>query len=151
MTQENNDLMKHLIEASKMQADIENLKVGQHETNSRVIALLGELAGDIKGLRVDLQNVPDKISVCRREMRREIEQDFPNKLEALQMEQRIEEKISETDKTLGVQISELDKKIDKIEVKFDKQWVKITAIVLTIVALGGVIQWFLVTSRAVLG
>jgi hypothetical protein len=149
------DEVQHLIAREWAKNEILSLKAGSIEFQKQLVEIGGATNAELKHLRETLQEFPtmvaSQISHCREDIRREMTKDFPDRLEALDMEKRIEDKISETDKTLGVQINELDKKIDKIEVKFDKQWVKITAIVLTIVALGGVIQWFLVTSRAVLG
>ena len=75
------------------------------------------------------------------------------------MEKRIEDKIGETDSTLGKQISSLDKKVDntKNELTADinslrelvnRQWLKISVVVATLIGVGGLVQWLLVTSKA---
>jgi hypothetical protein len=115
---------------------------------------MGTNQADSKALRDMLASFPSSVAAqidnCRKDMRREIEQDFPNKLEAMRMEQRIEEKIGETDKTLGKQISELDKKVDSVNEKVERQSLKIAVVVGTIVALGGFVQWAISTGRAFL-
>ena len=141
-------LLSHLIDASAMRADIENLKQSDRDTSQRVLTMLGELSADIKALRQDVINVPQKISACRLDMRSEIERDFHSKNESMAMEQRIEKQITDTDKTLGKQIADVRTELTKLDAKVDKIWIKITVVVSTIVALGGVIQWLLVTAKA---
>lgn len=154
-------LMTHLIDSATMKADIDNLKQSDRETNQRVLTMLGELVADMKALRNDLGGVPAQIAAGKTDMRAEIERDFPSKTEAMAMEQRIEKQLSDTDKTLGKQISEVDKKLDsgmadvtaqitKVDSKVDKIWIKITVVVATIVVVGGLIQWLLLTSKMAL-
>jgi hypothetical protein len=146
------DEVQHMVAREMARADIERLKDGALAFQQQLIEIGGSTNAELKHLRESIQAFPvmvsSQITHCREDMRREIEKDFPSKIENNAMERRIEDKIDETDSTLGKQISELDKKVDKIEVKFDKQWLKITIIVATIVACGGVIQWLLVTSKA---
>jgi len=145
-------LTLHLIEAAGMKADIENLKRQSAETNVRILTVLGEMSSDLKALRTDVAGVPHQIDVCRQDMRREVERDFPTKPEAILMEQRIEKQIAEVDKTLGKQIADVDTKLTQkltdVENKVDRQWLKISVIVATIVALGGILQWIFVMSQA---
>lgn len=148
---EQNELMKHLIEASRMQSDIDNLKSGQIDMNNRIIGMLGELAGDIKGLRVDLQGVPDKIAACRVEMRREVERDFPDRTDTLEMEKRIEKQIEATDRALSEQITEvntnLNTKLSALDAKVERLWVKITATVTAVLGVAGFIAWVLQNAK----
>lgn len=140
--------MNTLADIAVMRADIDNLKQSDRDITQRVLIALGELSADIKSLRQDVINVPQKISACRADMRVEIERDFPSKPEAMLMEQRIEKQIADTDKTLGKQIADVRSELTKLDTKIDKVWIKITVVVTTIVAVGGVIQWWLVTSKA---
>ena len=145
-------LITHLLDAATMKADIENLKRAQGEQNARLLQVLSEMSADIKGLGAALTAVPRQISECRDDMRDEIERDFPNKPDALKMEQRIEKKMADVDKTLGKQIDDVDKRltsgmtdvaaqITKVDTKVDKIWIKITVVVTTVTAVGGLIQW----------
>lgn len=154
-------LLTHLVDSATMKADIENLKQSDREMGQRVLTMLGELIADMKALRNDLGGVPVQIAACRNDMRSEVERDFPSKTEAMAMEQRIEKQLSDTDKTLGKQISEVDKKLDsgmadmtaqitKVDSKVDRIWIKITVVVATIVVIGGLVQWVLLTSRMTL-
>jgi hypothetical protein len=146
--------MTHLIDAASMKSDIENLKRTDHEFNTRIISALDSVTSELKGLREMIGFVPGQIAACRIDMRNEIERDFPNKMDAMSMERRIEDKLAETDKTLGLQIAAVGKKssddiqslkdqITCVENKVDRQWLKITVIVSTIVAIGGFAQWLL--------
>ena len=137
-----------LADIAVMRADIDNLKQSDRDITQRVLIALGELSADIKSLRQDVINVPQKISACRTDMRTEIERDFPSKPEAMLMEQRIEKQIADTDKTLGKQIADVRSELTKLDTKIDKVWIKITVVVTTIVAVGGVIQLWLVISKA---
>lgn len=141
------DEVQHLIAREWAKNEIVSLRNGALESQRQLIEITGSFNNEMKNFREMLTNFPEniaeQISRCRIEIRREIDKDFPNKIEAIHMEQRIENKIGDTDETLGKQISALDKKVDGIEVKVDKQWAKITVIVSTIVAIGGVVQWFL--------
>jgi len=142
-------LLTHLVEAAGMKSDIENLRSNQAELTNRVLISLGELAGDIKAIRSDMAVVPERISACRADMRREVDKDFPNRLDAIEMEKRIENQIRDTDSKLSAQITQVDKgsqerhatlntRIESVETKLDKQWIKITtAITVVLVVLGG--------------
>ena len=149
------DEVQHLIAREWAKNEIITLKAGSIEFQKQLVEIGGATSSELKHLRETLQEFPtmvaNQISNCRAEMRREIEQDFPNKLEAMRMEQRIEDKIGTTDTTLGKQISALDKKVDGLENKVDKQWLKITVIVSTIVAIGGFVQWLLVAGKSLTG
>ena len=152
--------MTHLIDAASMRSDIENLKRSDDDFKARVISALEGVSTELKGLRDIIGHVPEQIAACRLNMRHEIERDFPSKIDALNMEQRIEESVADTDKTLGLQIAAVGKKssediqslknqITSVENKVDRQWLKITVIVSTIVAVGGIIQWLLMLYHAV--
>lgn len=150
-------LIAHLMDAATMKADIENLKRAQGEQNARLLQVLHEMSADIKLLGAALTAVPKQISECRDDMRSEIERDFPSKPEAMSMEQRIEKQMADVDKTLGKQIADVDKRlttgmtdvaaqIAKVDNKVDRIWIKITMVVTTVVAVGGVIQWLLLVK-----
>ena len=152
--------MTHLIDAASMRTDIENLKRADHDFNTRVLSSLDSLGNELKGMRDLIGFVPGQIAACRLDMRHEIERDFPSKMDALNMERRIEESVADTDKTLGLQIAAVGKKssediqalkdqVTSVETKVDRQWLKITVIVSTIVAIGGIIQWLLMLYHAV--
>lgn len=158
-THDPSPLTLHLIEAAGMKADIENLKHEGVAANERLLDVLREMSTDLKALRMDLGTVPRQIDSCRQDMRREVERDFPTKSEALQMEQRIEKQIADTDKTLGKQISDVDKKIDakmaevtvqitKVDTKLNNLWIRLSMVMLTLIAAGGVVQWILLTYKA---
>lgn len=160
------DEVQHLIAREWAKQEIISLKNRHLELQRQLIDVTGTFHADSKALREMLTSFPtavaDQISQCRKDLRHEIEQDFPSKLEAMRMEQRIEEKIGETDKTLGKQISELDKKMDSnsadlanqirnVDNKVERQALKIAAVVGTIVAIGGITQWFFATGRHLVG
>lgn len=143
-----------LLDAATMKADIENLKRTQGEQNTRLLHVLSEMAADVKLLGNALTAVPRQIAECRNDMRDEIDRDFPNKPEAMLMEQRIEKQIADVDKTLGKQIADVDKRmtvgmtdvaaqITKVDNKVEKIWIKITVVVTTVMAVGGLLQWLL--------
>ena len=146
------DFTVHLLEAGRMRADIDNLKANELAMNTRILSAIAELGSDIKSMRESLQAVPRQIGECRADMRREVERDFPAKTDALNMERRIEDKIAETDKTLGLQIAAVGKRstediqalkdqITCVENKVDRQWLKITVIVSTVVSIAMIAQW----------
>lgn len=149
------DEVQHLIAREWAKNEIISLRNGHMELQRQMIEVTGATNAELKSLRETLiefpNSVANQIAQCRRELREEIEQDFPNKLEAIRMEQRIEDKIGDTDKTLGKQISDLDKKVDGINDKVERQWLKITVVVGTIVAVGGFAQWFFATGKHLVG
>jgi phosphate uptake regulator len=149
------DEVQHLIAREWAKNEILSLKAGSIEFQKQLVEIGGATNAELKHLRESLQEFPslvaNQISHCREDMRREMTKDFPDRIETKDMEKRIEDKISQTDSTLGKQISSLDKKVDGLEVKVDKQWLKITVIVSTIVAIGGFVQWLLTTGKAVVG
>lgn len=130
----NTQLLEHLVEAAAMKADIANIRDAQHELTTRMLSQMGEIAGDIKAIRADLTAVPEKINACRADMRREVERDFPSRMDSVQMEKRIEEKIAEGDGRLSEQIREIDNKIEK-------QWVKITTAIVAVSVAAGIFVW----------
>ena len=135
----NTHLLEHLVESASMKADIANIKASQHELTVRLLTQMGEIAGDVKAIRADLSTVPEKINACRADMRREVERDFPSKPEVLQMEQRIEKQITDTDKTLGLQIADLRARVDKL-------WIKITATVTGAITVLGGVAWLIANT-----
>jgi hypothetical protein len=80
-------------------------------------------------------------------MRHEIERDFPNRVDAVKMEQRIEDKIEGTDRKLSEQITSvqngLNTRIDTVENKLDKQVIKITAAVSAVILSIGALAWII--------
>ena len=149
------DEVQHLIAREWAKNEIIALRAGAIEFQKQLVEIGSSTNSELKHLREVLQEFPtmvaNQIAHCRDDMRREMEKDFPSKIETMDMEKRIENKIDETDSTLGKQIGNLDKKVDNLEVKVDRQWLKITVIVSTIVAIGGLVQWLLVTGKAVAG
>ena len=150
-------LIARLMDAATMKADIENLKQVHGDQTARLLQVLTEMSADIKSLSVALVAVPRQIAESRSDTRAEIERDFPSKPEAMLMEQRIEKQMAEVDKTLGKQIADVDKRltsgmtdvaaqITKVDNKVDKIWIKITVVVTTVMAVGGVIQWLLMVK-----
>lgn len=133
-TEVNTQLLEHLVDAASIKAEVANIKAAQHDLTSRMLAQMGEIAGDIKAIRADLITVPEKINACRADMRREVERDFPSRMDAVQMEKRIEEKIAEGDSRLSEQIREIDNKIEK-------QWVKITTAIVVVSVAAGIFVW----------
>lgn len=144
--------MTHLIDAASMRTDIENLKRADHDFNTRILNSLDAVTTELKGLRDLIGFVPGQIAACRQDMRHEIERDFPSKMDALNMERRIEESVADTDKTLGKQIAAIDTKLtselhsvkeEQVRQgnKLDRQWLTITVIVSTVVGVAMVTQW----------
>jgi len=152
--------LTHLIDAASMRTDIDNLKSRDSDFNMRMIASLDAITAELKALSAGISHVPRQISECRLDMRHEVERDFPSKVETLNMERRIEDKIGETDKTLGTQIAAVNTKLSgemqelkaaqvELNTKFDKQWLKITVIVSTVVSIGMLVQWMLILYNVV--
>jgi hypothetical protein len=121
--------MTHLIDASAMRTDLDNVKAQQAVNNNQVIAMLGRLTEKVEALQGALNAVPERITACRNDMRREIEKDFPNRVDAIAMETRIEEQVRTTDTKLSRQIASVENNVngrmDKIERKIDTLLVKI--------------------------
>jgi len=145
--------LQHLVAREWAKNAIIQLQGGQAELQKQLVELNSTFISEVRAFREALTSLPgliaSQIRDCRTDLRREIENDFPNNIEAMRMEQRIEDKIGATDTTLGKQISALDRKVDSLESKVDKQWLKITVVVGTIVALGGLVQWLIATGQAI--
>jgi hypothetical protein len=145
-------LLTHLVEAAGMKSDIENLRSNQSELTNRVLVSLGEMAGDIKAIRADMTAVPERIAACRLDMRREVDKDFPNRVDAIEMEKRIETQIRDTDRKLSDQITAVDAgskarhadmnvRIDGVKSELDKQWIKISTAVGVVILVFGLLAW----------
>ena len=145
------DFLSHLIDAASMRKDIEALQRRDTDISNRAFEKLTELDNGIKVLHELLRDIPRQITVCRTDMRHEIERDFPSKMDIMNMEKRIEKQASETERDLSHQITKLDAKVEKnnadLNTKIEKLWLKITIPIAVIIALGGILQWILMTWR----
>ena len=141
------DLIKHLIDAAAMKADIDHIKSDQSDMMNRMLGALTEISSKLELMRESIANQPAKITECRTDMRHEIERDFPNRVDAVKMEQRIEDKIEGTDRKLSEQITSvqngLNTRIDTVENKLDKQVIKITAAVSAVILSIGALAWII--------
>jgi hypothetical protein len=99
-----------------------------------------------------MTSVPERIAACRLEMRREVDKDFPNRVDAIEMEKRIETQIRDTDKKLSDQIAAVDAgskarhadmntRIDGVKSELDKQWIKISTAVGVVILVFGLLAW----------
>lgn len=138
-------LLTHLVESAGMKSDIEHIKGLQADLTHRVLVSLGEVAGDIKAIRADLQAVPERIQACRVDVKREVEKEFPNRVDAIEMEKRIEKQVEITDRKLADQITAvqigLTSRIDTVEKKVENVWIKITTAIAVLAAVAGSIAW----------
>ena len=145
------DFLAHLIDAASMRKDIEALQRRDTDISNRAFEKLTELDNREKVLHELLRDIPRQITVCRTDMRHEIERDFPNKTDIMSMEKRIESQTSNTERDLSHQITELDKKVDKnnadLNTKIEKLWLKITIPITVLIAIGGLAQWILTTMK----
>lgn len=167
------DEVQHMIAREWAKGEIQSNKNGLFKLQQQVVEFMATAQADSKALRDLLAGFPvlvaNQIDASRKDMRREIQNDFPDKLEAERMERRIEDKIGATDKTLGKQIGDLDKKMDAslaelaaqikdvntdlagkikdVNGKVEKAWLKITVTVTTVIGVGGFITWLISTSR----
>jgi len=145
------DFLSHLIDAASMRKDIEALQRRDNDISNRAFEKLSEVGNSIKVLHELLRDIPHQITTCRTDMRHEIERDFPNKMDIMNMEKRIESQTSKTERDLSHQLTELDKKVDKnntdLNNKIEKLWLKITIPIIVIIAMGGLIQWLLMTWK----
>ena len=121
--------VEHLIDAARLSTKVENLEVEVGDVKNRTLTELTGLSVKLDALTVAIQAVPERISACRVEVRNEVERDFPNRRDSLEMEHRIEKKVEEGDRDLPKQISELSIKFTGLETKVDKMWLKIAGAV----------------------
>lgn len=146
------DEVSHIVAREWAKNEILSLRQGQIDMQRQMIEVTGTISADVKSLRDALITLPatlaSQINESRREMRKEMEADFPSRLEAKDMEHRIEKKIDETDSKLGKQINSVDGKLTDLKGDVDKQWIKITAIVVTVISIAGIVQWFIFTAGA---
>ena len=157
------DEVQHLIARDWARSEIKRLSEGQIELHRQMLDAIGTTNQELKAMRDVIITFPGlittQISDCRKDMRREVEADFPSRLDAMNMERRIEDKVAETDKTLGLQIAAVGKKatddfqslkdqLTCVENKVDRQWLRITVIVSTVVSLGLLVQWLLMFYNA---
>ena len=160
------DEVQHLIAREWAKNEILSLKAGSIEFQKQLVEIGGATNAELKHLRETLQEFPtmvaSQISHCREDMRREMTKDFPDRLEARDMEKRIEDKVDHTDRALSEQIAQvstdlnakitesntnLNTKLSSLEGEVKRQWVKITATITAIVAFAGVVTWVLQTAK----
>lgn len=160
------DEVQQAVAMAQTQQTVDRLQESYVELSRSVASMNSMLALEFRGLRETLATVPTQLSQqiidCRNQMRKEIENDFPDKLEASEMREHIEKQIATTDKTLGTQISAVDKKIDAtdnklsqqitaLQVKVEKLWIKVTVAISTVAAVGYFIQWLFTVGKTVSG
>jgi uncharacterized FlaG/YvyC family protein len=160
------DEVQHMVAREMARNDIDRLKAGALDFQRQLVEIGGATNAELKHLRESLQEFPllvaNQISHCREDMRREMEKDFPDRIEALAMEKRIEDKVDHTDRALSEQITQvstdlnakitesntnLNAKFSSLEGEVKRQWVKITATITAIVAFAGVVTWVLQTAK----
>lgn len=152
------ELLRHLIDAAAMRQEIDNLRSNQADAQHRTAEMFGAVITKLDSLTSAVNAVPERIAACRAEMRREIEKDFPDRVAAMQMEKRIEDRVDAGDQNLSKQITDvqlslnarissvesgLKTEIASIKTNVDKQWIKITTAVTVIGTCGAALVWFL--------
>lgn len=136
--------VQHIVAREVAKQQVRELQSGLLATNKTLADLTANFTTELKSVRELLQKQPDQIRECRVDLRREIEKDFPNRLEMMDMENRIEDMISTGDAGLSSQIA-------AINVKVDKQWLKITVtlsvISASITGLGVAMNYYLMAAK----
>lgn len=111
--------VEHIVARRVAALQMAHLEYALKETDVRVAELAATMNAKFDSILTAINARDLKLDICRSEVKAEIKlethEDFLTKIGSMQMEKRIEDAISA-----------LDKKIDAIEVKFDKQWIKLT-------------------------
>lgn len=119
--------VEHLLARKMAAKQLAQLESGQLDLHKRLVDVVASFNAKFENLTNMISAQPAHVESCKVELRREIERDFPNRLEALQMEQRIE-----------VRVAAVDDKVDKVDGKVEKMWLKIVVPISTIVAISSV-------------
>lgn len=131
------DDVQHLIAREVAKQQMAEIKAGLLDTNKKLLEVVSTFNAEIKALRELMAAAPIKVDECRADMRREIERDFQTAISAERMEHRIEDRI------------------DAVDAKVDKQWLKITVVLGTlsslITGIGVAVNYWLMVSKIVNG
>lgn len=127
------DEVRHIVAREVAKQQLQQLQSGQIELNKKMVEMVADFTAKLDGLTILISKQPEKMEKCRTELRREIEKDFPSKLEFNTMENH-----------LKTQIGLLDKKVDM-------QWLKVTIPLAVLSALitgiGVVLNYFILISK----
>ena len=166
--------VEHLFARREARRDIDRLTTEMLEINKKLLESNTKQALESQALREMVAGLPNMLAVqiarCREEIRLEIHQNYPTRLENLEMRNHIENQVKEVDSTLGKQIAAVDRKLSEeiktshatlseeikgiaTEVKNDLrvQWLKITIPIAVIGALATALTWWFSTGSKITG
>ena len=127
--------MQHVVARKLAEQQILQLQSGQLAIERRMVELVTGFNSKIESLIDMLQKQPEKMEKCRDDLKNEIKEEYPNKMDLLILENHMKTENEKTNK------------------KIDMQWVKITVVVGTVVSvitvLGGVINYYIMISKFV--
>ena len=161
--------MEHLFARREARRDLDRLDQEIVTINRRVLEANTKQALESQALREAIASLPNSLAVqiarCREEIRKEIQENHPTRLENLEMRNHIENQVKEVDNTLGKQIAAVDRKLSE-EIKSSHttlseemkemgtdlknnlkiQWLKITIPITVVGVLATVLSWWLITG-----
>ena len=129
------DDVQHIVAREMAKQQLVQLQNGQLETNKRLVEIVSEFRAELKGIKAMLDKTPESVDSCKADLKKEIREDHPDRIEMLRLER------------------DILARIDALNNKVEKQWLKITVTltVLTtvITIIGSFLNYFLLVQKAI--
>ena len=129
------DDVQHIVAREMAKQQLVQLQNGQLEINKRLVEIVSEFRAELKGIKAMLDKTPESVDSCKADLKKEIREDHPDRIEMLRLER------------------DILARIDALNNKVEKQWLKITVTltVLTtvITIIGSFLNYFLLVQKAI--
>jgi hypothetical protein len=129
--------MQHVVARKMAEQQILQLQNGQLAIERKMVELVTGFNSKIESLIDMLQRQPEKMDKCRDDLKNEIKEEYPSKMDLMILENHMKTENEKTNK------------------KIDLQWIKITVVVGTVVSvitvLGGIINYYIIISQFIKG
>jgi len=129
--------MQHVVARKMAEQQLLQLQNGQLAIERKMVELVTGFNSKIESLIDMLQRQPEKMDKCRDDLKSEIKEEYPSKMDLMILENHMKTENEKTNK------------------KIDLQWIKITVVVGTVVSvitvLGGIINYYIIISQFIKG
>lgn len=126
--------VQHIVAREMAKQQLVQLQDGQLEINRKLVEIVSEFRAELKGIKAMLDKTPESVDSCKADLKKEIREDHPDRIEMLRLER------------------DILARIDALDSKVERQWLKITVTltvlttVLTII--GSLLNYFLLVQKA---
>ena len=84
------DDVQHIVAREMAKQQLVQLQNGQLETNKRLVEIVSEFKAELKGIKAMLDKTPEEVSLCKVELKKEIQEAHPDHGDLGKVESQIE-------------------------------------------------------------